>query len=120
MFPQPVSNRTGSTVGLEYSRLWLARVESGLGHGQARAKREAEADGGHAGYPAAAAAAPTRMIRKILRAAVTEAWIFLICPGSLAHRNMQAYCTGAQRQGQHTVGQQHSGVGLCASRLSGR
>ena len=32
------------------------------------------------------------MTRKTLRAAATDAWIFLTLPGSPAEMNMQAYC----------------------------
>jgi hypothetical protein len=34
----------------------------------------------------------TLRMRKTLRAAVTEAWTFLMLPGSLALRNMHKYC----------------------------
>ena len=34
----------------------------------------------------------TLMILKTLRAAVTDAWIFLMLPGSPADRNRHAYC----------------------------
>ena len=54
----------------------------------------------------------TRIMRKTFRAAVTDAWIFLMFPGSPALMNMQAYC-GTRSRGRHVNSQ--GGCQLSAS-----